>query len=211
MLFLFLFTSSLIVFKATGNQHPQCSGKTSHESQATCCLLIWELYVHICPQFTSCKLWEAELSLPLSPACRIEAMNPQSSYFWPRGGRQVLHHCWRSRMTPSLWLLAIYTVVFCAVAESFLPLNWMFRYRIAVSQNGFEAEFIICEYPQLCLDYLWRSEHVKPFTLRPVYQTEEFCFCFSFFFLKKNLGLKHVLQKKKLYFCQWIGNGHSLL
>lgn len=35
--------------KATANQHPQCSGKTSHESQATYCLLIWELYIHICP------------------------------------------------------------------------------------------------------------------------------------------------------------------
>lgn len=40
---------SVDAVKATANQHPQCSGKTSHESQATYCLLIWELYVHICP------------------------------------------------------------------------------------------------------------------------------------------------------------------
>lgn len=40
---------SVDAVRATANQHPQCSGKTSHESQATYCLLIWELYVHICP------------------------------------------------------------------------------------------------------------------------------------------------------------------
>lgn len=62
---------------------------------------------------------------------------------------------------------------FCAVAESFLLQNWMLHYRIAVSQNGF-----VCEYPQFRLDYLWRPERVKLFTLNPLYQTKDFFFFF---------------------------------
>lgn len=160
-------------------------------------LLMWELNVNIhvhnlpqtnserrnslflCPQSVELKQWTH------NPLVFVEGK--VDKLFITAGDHEGLLHC-------DFWLYIHHC--FCAVAESFLLQNWMLHYRIAVSQNGFEAEFIICEYTQFSLDYLWRSEHIKPFSLKPVHQTEEPPH--SPFFLFWNLGIKQCAAKNPL-------------
>lgn len=143
--------------------------------------------VFLCPQHVELKQWTHN---PL-----IFGQEEVDKFFMTAGDQGWLLHC-------DCWL---YIPLFLCWRREFSPS----KLNVALSHCGQSEWFWGRVYHlQFCLDYLWRSEHVKPFTLSRVYQTEEFCVCFLFFLFFKSWP-KTMCCKKTLYFCQWIGNGHS--